>query len=317
MWLVTNPLVAVRDFVIDQCRVVDSFTSPIFLSLRSADVSASPIEVIYKAGDDLRQDALTMQVFRVMDRVWLERGLDSQMSNYAVIPTGHLVGFIEVVPNSDTVALIQVKYGGSKVTSAFSKTPISKYLMTHNATEESYTKAVRSFLVSLSAYCVASYVVGLGDRHNDNLLVSRDGRYFQVDFARFLGNTQTWKGIKRERAPFVLTPEFVYVFSYGDTDSPNFAKFVTLCCDLYDVLRASSSLFTAIFTLMMSSGLSELQKPEDLDYLCNALMVDASVSKADARANFEKLILESLDSIATRLNFAIHLTANAMRKRKG
>mmetsp|Transcript_1778 Transcript_1778/g.5703 ORF Transcript_1778/g.5703 Transcript_1778/m.5703 type:complete len:1441 (-) Transcript_1778:26-4348(-) len=317
MWLVTNPLVAVCDFDIEGCRVVDSFTSPIFLSLRSADANAAPMEVIFKAGDDLRQDALTMQVFRVMDRVWLERGLDSQMSNYSVIPTGHLVGFIEVVPNAETVALIQVKYGGSKVKSAFSKTPISKYLMMHNATEESYTKAVRSFLVSLSAYCVASYVVGLGDRHNDNLLVSRDGRYFQVDFARFLGNTQTWKGIKRERAPFVLTPEFVYVFSYGDTDSPNFAKFVTLCCDLYDVLRASSSLFTAIFTLMMSTGLAELQKPEDLDYLCNALMIDASVSKADARANFERLILESLDSIATRLNFAIHLTANAMRKRKG
>ena len=42
---------------------------------------------IFKNGDDLRQDILTLQILGIMDRIWLENQLDLAMSVYKVIGT--------------------------------------------------------------------------------------------------------------------------------------------------------------------------------------------------------------------------------------
>lgn len=46
------------------------------------------VPVIYKVGDDLRQDMLTMQMIRVMDKMWLEENLDLKMVTFSCVPTG-------------------------------------------------------------------------------------------------------------------------------------------------------------------------------------------------------------------------------------
>lgn len=41
---------------------------------------------------------------------------------------------------------------------------------------------------------------------------------FHIDFGHFLGNFKEKFGVKRERAPFVFTPDFAYVMGGKGSD---------------------------------------------------------------------------------------------------
>ena len=40
----------------------------------------------------------------------------------------------------------------------------------------SLKKAVEEFTLSCAGYCVATYVMGIGDRHSDNILLNQNGQ---------------------------------------------------------------------------------------------------------------------------------------------
>lgn len=73
-----------------------------------------------------------------------------------------------------------------------------------------------TFIKSTAGYCVASYILGLGDRHPDNIMINvKEGNLFHIDFGHFLGNVKKKFGIKRERDPFVFTGEMAYFINGG------------------------------------------------------------------------------------------------------
>ena len=48
---------------------MDSKKLPLFLVFGNKDPAGKPIYIIFKSGDDLRQDMLTLQMIHVMDKV--------------------------------------------------------------------------------------------------------------------------------------------------------------------------------------------------------------------------------------------------------
>ncbi len=100
---------------IAQCKVMDSAKKPLWLVWKNPDELAERIHafnaIIFKNGDDLRQDMLTLQVISIMDHIWHMEGLDMRMTPYTCLATGHQVGMIQVVRNAKTVYQIQRKAG--------------------------------------------------------------------------------------------------------------------------------------------------------------------------------------------------------------
>ncbi|KAG8524267.1 Phosphatidylinositol 4-phosphate 3-kinase C2 domain-containing subunit alpha [Galemys pyrenaicus] len=283
------------------CSFFSSNAVPLKVTMVNADPMGEEINVMFKVGEDLRQDMLALQMIKIMDKIWLKEGLDLRMVIFKCLSTGKDRGMVELVPSSDTLRKIQVEYG---VTGSFKDKPLAEWLRKYNPSEEEYEKASENFIYSCAGCCVATYVLGICDRHNDNIMLRSTGHMFHIDFGKFLGHAQMFGSFKRDRAPFVLTSDMAYVINGGEKPTIRFQLFVDLCCQAYNLIRKQTNLFLNLLSLMIPSGLPELTSIQDLKYVRDALQ--PQTTDAEATIFFTRLIESSLGSIATKFNFFIH-----------
>uniref|UniRef100_A0AAQ6A4X3 Phosphatidylinositol-4-phosphate 3-kinase n=1 Tax=Amphiprion ocellaris TaxID=80972 RepID=A0AAQ6A4X3_AMPOC len=271
-----SPSLVAKELNIKACSFFNSNAVPLKLALVNADPLGEEINVMFKVGEDLRQDMLALQMIRIMDRIWLQEGLDLRIVNFKCISTGKDKGMVELVPSSDTLRKIQVEYG---VTGSFKDKPLAEWLRKYNPAEDEYEKASENFIYSCAGCCVATYVLGICDRHNDNIMLRSTGHMFHIDFGKFLGHAQMFGSFKRDRAPFVLTSDMAYVINGGERPTSRFQLFVDLCCQAYNLIPIQTYVFIS------------------LQMLC---------FYAEATIFFTRLIESSLGSVATKFNFFIH-----------
>uniref|UniRef100_A0A8C6PJX0 phosphatidylinositol-4,5-bisphosphate 3-kinase n=1 Tax=Nothobranchius furzeri TaxID=105023 RepID=A0A8C6PJX0_NOTFU len=248
-----NPSIILVELCADKCRFMDSKMKPLWMMYKNPSEHADMVGIIFKNGDDLRQDMLTLQMIHLMEDLWKKEGLDLRMIPYGCLSTGNKMGLIEVVKHSDTIANIQRNNSNSAATAAFNKDALLNWLKSKNPGDK-LDQAIEEFTLSCAGYCVATYVLGIGDRHNDNIMIRETGQLFHIDFGHFLGNFKRKLGINRERVPFILTYDFVHVIQQGRTNnSEKFERFREYCEWAYKILCKNGTLFVNLFAMMKAA----------------------------------------------------------------
>ena len=213
--------------------VFNSKMVPILLEFYTREPNYTK-KLIFKIGDDLRQDVLTIQMLKIMDKLWLDNNLDLKLITYKVCPTEINAGYIECV---DAKELSQIQNQGG-VGGALDRDSIIKYFIGINLSDDNnnfnqINNKTDNFIKSLAGYCVATCVLGVADRHSSNVMIKKNGIFLHIDFGHILGNFKVKFGVKRERSVFLLTPEMANVYINEKKEK----MFEKICAKAFNILR--------------------------------------------------------------------------------
>ena len=122
-------------------------------------------------------------------------------------------------------------------------------------------------------YCVISYLLGLGDRHLDNIMVTNDGKLFHIDFGYILGKDPyfTNPNIK-------ITPEIIDAI--GGLSSVYYKQFTELCTKIYNSLRRHIDLFLTMLLILPKISDNNISEQEIIDHVNKRFIPDQTNNNA-------------------------------------
>jgi len=162
-------------------------------------------KVIFKNGDDLRQDQLILQIIALMNSLLKSINLDLKLTPYRALACGKEDGYLEFCPNSKTIQDI-LKENNDAMDNFFKKLadtavsdPNSWFYKKHVNNDEklkaitdkealakvAYNLVMDNYIDSCAGYCVITYILGIGDRHLENLMMNNEGIYFNKTSNQF------------------------------------------------------------------------------------------------------------------------------------
>ena len=238
------PIVLVFSGVDEEANFDDAVGPEELPELVSNPTPASTLTVAYKR-EDLTKDAIVMRVLRLMRQLFDDRSMDVDLLMYSVLPTGIDEGLIEFV--KDACILKDIYTAGAE---AKKGADIRNYIRTNNPGNED--EAQLRFARSLAAYTVIMFVLGAGDRHDDNVMLRSDGCFFHIDYGYVLGKDPK-KFLLNEigdSMPFSKK----YIDAMDGKASPFYSEFEQHAIEVYAVLRANARVIINMMMLLVDEN---------------------------------------------------------------
>ncbi|KAG5234108.1 hypothetical protein OIU76_000629 [Salix suchowensis] len=290
------PGVLITGIVPSESTIFKSALHPLRLTFRTQN--GGTCRVIFKKGDDLRQDQLVVQMVSLMDRLLKLENLDLHLTPYKVLATGQDEGMLEFIPSRSLAQILQEHRS------------IINYLQKFHPDEHGpfgiTASCLETFIKSCAGYSVITYILGVGDRHLDNLLLTDDGRLFHVDFGFILGRDP-----KHFPPPMKLCKEMVEAM--GGAESLYYTRFKSYCCEAYNIIRKSSNLILNLFHLMAGSNIPDIASDPEKGILKLQEKFRLDMDDEACIHFFQDLINESVSALFPQMVETIHRWAQYWR----
>lgn len=241
-----DPDICIKAILPDKATLFKSALMPSKLTFLTT--SNTEYIAIFKNGDDLRQDQLILQTIALMDKLLRRENLDLKLSPYRVLATSTKHGFLQFI-ESTTVAEVLANEGS-----------ILNFFRKHHPSETGpygvSSEIMDTYIRSCAGYCIITYVLGVGDRHLDNLLLTTSGKLFHIDFGYILGRDP-----KPLPPPMKLSKEMVEAM--GGVGSDHYHEFRKQCYTAFLHLRRHANLILNLFSLMVDASVPDIALEPD------------------------------------------------------
>ncbi|KAG8627006.1 hypothetical protein KVT40_004489 [Elsinoe batatas] len=299
MPLPLDPSIQINGCFPEDSSVFKSSLSPLMVNYKTASGEKYPL--IFKSGDNLRQDQLVIQIISLMDKLLLKENLNLQLSPYRILATGAVAGAVQFVPSAPLSSILSSsKYKASILEYLRKNNPAPSISPATPAGANSPSilgvrrEAMETYVKSCAGYCVITYLLGVGDRHMDNLLLAPDGHFFHADFGYILGRDP------KPLAPSMkLSHEMIDGMggmSLDKNPESQFLSFKQYCFTAFTTLRRSSNLILNLFALMQDANIPDIRFWGDQAVKKVEERFCLGVSEDEAIAFFDNLISRSLEA---------------------
>ncbi|KAL2161325.1 hypothetical protein VTH06DRAFT_8546 [Thermothelomyces fergusii] len=293
-----DPSVEITGVAPEDTVVFKSSLHPIKVSFKTTSGRKYPI--IFKTGDDLRQDQLVIQIITLMDELLQKENLDLKLSPYKILATSTSAGLSQFVHSMSF----------QSITSKYRNNPALAYLKQNNPDSQGpmglRKETLDTFVKSCAGYCVITYILGVGDRHLDNLLLAPDGHFFHADFGYILG---------RDPKPFApamkLSKEMVDCM--GGSGSEHYRQFKQYCFLAYSALRKNCNLILNLFTLMANANIPDIKLEPDKAALKVKERFHLEMGEEDAIRHLERIMDDNLNALVPVVIDKLHELVQAFR----
>ncbi|KAJ3180966.1 Phosphatidylinositol (PI) 3-kinase [Geranomyces variabilis] len=293
-----DPHIEVTGIIPEKANIFKSALQPLKLTFSCLD--GSEYTIIFKTGDDLRQDQLVVQIITLMDKLLRKENLDLKLTPYRVLATGADHGMVQFIA-SLPLATILAEHGNS----------LLAYLREFNRGEGGKpipvpASVMDTYVRSTAGYCVITYLLGIGDRHLDNLLLTTGGNLFHIDFGFILGRDP-----KPFPPPMKLSREMVETM--GGASSQSYQKFKSYCVVAFNSLRKNANLILNLFSLMINANVPDIAIEPDKAVFKVQDRFRLDLSDEEAIQYFQSLINESMGAMFPQVMEKIHQVAQLLR----
>uniref|UniRef100_A0AAQ5Y4H2 Phosphatidylinositol 3-kinase catalytic subunit type 3 n=1 Tax=Amphiprion ocellaris TaxID=80972 RepID=A0AAQ5Y4H2_AMPOC len=292
-----EPQIRIRGIVPETATLFKSALMPAKLIFKAEDGAMYP--VIFKHGDDLRQDQLILQIISLMDKLLRKENLDLKLTPYKVLATSTKHGFMQFV---QSVPVAEVLATEGNIQSFFRK---------HAPSEKGpygiSSEVMDTYVKSCAGYCVITYILGVGDRHLDNLLLTKTGKLFHIDFGYILGRDP-----KPLPPPMKLSKEMVE--GMGGMQSEQYQEFRKQCYTAFLHLRRYSNLILNLFSLMVDANIPDIALEPDKTVKKVQDKFRLDLSDEEAVHYMQSLIDESVGALFAAVVEQIHKFAQYWRR---
>ena len=235
-----------NDILLDQIKYKNSKSKPICFPFVNQDKQVK--RFLYKA-DNLKKDYIITKVISLMIfYIKQELKLDLDFISYQVYLLKNGFGLIEVVESSETINDIRKNNS--------SNSAILHYILGNNP-QETVSSVSRKFINSLAIYSVITYLLGIGDRHLDNIMIHQSGYLFHIDYEYILGEDP-----KIVSQTMRITTDMLDAL--GGKNSDNYVMFKNMCSAIFNCLRKHINIFISLLSLLASEQLSKDKIVEEI-----------------------------------------------------
>uniref|UniRef100_A0A8C8X0N5 Phosphatidylinositol 3-kinase catalytic subunit type 3 n=1 Tax=Panthera leo TaxID=9689 RepID=A0A8C8X0N5_PANLE len=270
-----EPQVKIRGIIPETATLFKSALMPAQLFFKTEDGGKYP--VIFKHGDDLRQDQLILQIISLMDKLLRKENLDLKLTPYKVLATSTKHGFMQFI---QSVPVAEVLDTEGSIQNFF-----RKYAPSENGPN------------GISAEVMDTYVKSCG-------------KLFHIDFGYILGRDP-----KPLPPPMKLNKEMVE--GMGGTQSEQYQEFRKQCYTAFLHLRRYSNLILNLFSLMVDANIPDIALEPDKTVKKVQDKFRLDLSDEEAVHYMQSLIDESVHALFAAVVEQIHKFAQVSSQCSG